>query len=345
METKQSANSINWKLFAGLILSALFLYLAFRQVDFKKTGEILASADFKYLLPVVFITAAQFIIRAWRWEILLHPLKKTGFQNRLLAILIGFAANCVLPARLGEFIRANSLGQAEKISKSSVFGTIVVERLFDGFILLFVFLIGLLFTELPHEMQNIYINLRRSAVLFFCVFILIIIFILGLRHKTSLFIRMIEKAFFMFSKEMKSRLILIIKNFALGLSPVKGLYSFIIIILWSLFLWLSFLVQIQLIGESIGVTLPFITSFIIMAMLSFGVMIPSAPGYIGTFHLSVQYGFMFFGVSSEEAFSAAILLHASSFLPTILLGVFAFIRMQAIYGKIDISKEAKKKPL
>jgi uncharacterized membrane protein YbhN (UPF0104 family) len=71
-------------------------------------------------------------------------------------------------------------------------------------------------------------------------------------------------------------------------------------------------------------------------MASIGVAIPSAPGFIGTFHLSVQYGFMFYAVSSEEALSAAILLHASFFFPTILLGCFAFIVVQARNGRINL---------
>ena len=78
-------------------------------------------------------------------------------------------------------------------------------------------------------------------------------------------------------------------------------------------------------------------------MVALGVAIPSAPGFIGTFHLSAQYGFMFFAVSAEDAFSAAILLHASFFFPSVLLGVLAFIRIQAVVGKIDIEEMAHKK--
>jgi uncharacterized protein (TIRG00374 family) len=341
MVSKRSIKTINWKLWAGLILSALFLYLAFRQVDLKKTGKIILSSDLRFLLPAFLIIIAQYLIRAWRWDILLRSIKHTGFNNRFLSVLIGFAANCVLPARLGEFIRANSLGQAEKISKSASFGTLVIERLFDGFVILFILIIGLFFTEFPADMTQIGINLRRSAVLFSCAFIILIVFIAGFRYRTDLFTRVIYKLFFMFSDKMRSKIVLIVENFALGLAPVRGFYSWCIVIIWSILLWSLSLLQIQLIGASIGVKLPFITSFIIMGMLSMGVMVPSAPGFIGTFHLSVQYGFMLFGVSPEEGLSAAILLHASFFVPTIFLGLIAFTRMQVLYGKIEVGKEVK----
>lgn len=341
MGNKPPSSSMNWKLWTGLILSALFLYLAFRQVDFKKTGAIIASSDFRLLVPAVLITIAQYLVRAWRWEILLSPVKKTGFENRFLSVLVGFAANCVLPARLGEFIRANSLGQAEKISKSAAFGTLVIERLFDGFVLLIILITGLLFTAFPADLAHISKSLRISAVVFFCVLVILIVFIAGFRYRTELFTRIIGKLFFMFSEKIRKNIILIVENFAVGLSPIKGFNSWCIVILWSFILWILSLLQIQIVGAATGIKLPFITSFIILGMLSMGVAVPSAPGFIGTYHLTVQYAFMLFGISAEQGLSAAILLHASFFLPTVLLGVLAFVKMQALYGKIDVGKDLK----
>ena len=332
---------INWKLYAGLILSALFLYLAFKKVDFAKTWAIIKSSDFRFLLPAVLVTILQYLIRAWRWKILLIPVKKTGFRNRFLSVLIGFAANCVLPARLGEFIRANSLGQAEKISKSAAFGTLVIERLFDGVVMLLILFLGLQFARLSTDHALIIKSLKGSALLLFCAFITLIVFITGLRLRTDLFVRILGKIFFMLSEKHKNRIILSVENFALGLSPLKGASSWGIVIFWSLILWCLSLVQIQLISISVGITLPFISYFIILSILAMGVMVPSAPGFIGTFHLSVQYGFILFGISAEEGLSAAFLLHASFYIPTIITGVLAFIRMQALYGKIDVIKEAK----
>jgi hypothetical protein len=94
-------------------------------------------------------------------------------------------------------------------------------------------------------------------------------------------------------------------------------------VFYSFLLWLTHLYQIQLIETSLSVSLPFFSAFIILALASFGAMIPAGPGFIGTFHLAVQYGFMVFGISKEVALSAAILWHASAVLPTILFGAAA----------------------
>lgn len=344
MKGNKIKKNVNWKLWSGLLISALFLYLAFRQVDFGKTVEILLSSKIYYLMLAVIICVIQYFIRAWRWRILLNPLKNTGFLNRFLAGLIGFAGNCVLPARLGEFIRAYSLGQVEKISKSSVFATIVIERLFDGFALLLVLVLGLIYTTFPEKWMHISKYLQIAGLLLFLVYILLIIFIIGFRYRTDLFINIVNKALFFISSKIRKKLAEIIMNFSRGFSPVKGLTSWGMLIFWSLLLWSLALFQVQFIESSIGVELPFIATFIILSMASIGVAIPSAPGFIGTFHLSVQYGFMFYALSSEEALSAAILYHASFFFPTILLGCFAFILMQSRNGKIDIKKIAETSP-
>jgi len=155
--------SLNWKLWTGLLISALFIYLALRNVDMTRLWQVITSAKLFFLFLIIVLTFLQFIVRAWRWRILLEPIKTTGFMNRLCTIFIGFGANCVFPARLGEFIRANYLGHSEGISGSSAFGTLVVERLFDGFTLLLVLLIGLLGTTFPVEWQAISGSLRGTG--------------------------------------------------------------------------------------------------------------------------------------------------------------------------------------
>ena len=111
------------------------------------------------------------------------------------------------------------------------------------------------------------------------------------------------------------------------------------VIIWSALLWFISLCQIYFIEIAIGIKLPFIATFIIQSMAALGVMVPFAPGYIGTFHEFVKKGFLFYNISNEKALSAAILLHGSFYFPTILLGCIAFVMLQKMYGRIDVGKE------
>lgn len=338
MSNKRPVNQINWKLWAGLLLSALFLYLAFKNVDFQQTQETIVSSNYFYLMLAVLVTILQFFIRAWRWRILLSPVKETGFIARLLSVVIGFAANCIFPARLGEIIRADSLGQIEKISKSSAFGTIVIERLFDGFALLLILIIGLMFTSFPDELANTSQNRRETAIFLFISSLLLIAFIKVLKSHTQFIINLMNRMLFMFSNKLKATLSDIIENFVKGLSPLKNLSDWVKAILWSFLLWSLGLCQIYFIEMAVGIELPFIAAFIIQSMAALGVMVPFAPGYIGIFHQFVKTGFLFYNISGEKALAAAILLHGSFYFPTIILGCVAFVISQRIHGRIDIGK-------
>ncbi len=333
----------NWKLWIGLLISALFIYLAFRKVDLPKMWGVIKYSNLSLLALVIFITFFQFIIRAWRWGILLEPVKKTGFLNRLHSTLIGFAANCILPARLGEFIKANYIGRTESISSSSSFGTIVVERLFDGFTMLLVLLIGLIGTTFPAELGSISGSLRVTGFFLFLLYALLIIVLVGFKYKAKSFLRLIEKVLFFLPHYLRSRIIDIIWNFSLGLVITKNPYKWCQAVFYSFLIWSLALCQIELIEQSIGLTLPFIATFIVLAMASFGVMIPSAPGFIGTFHLSVQYGFLFYGIGKEEALSAAILWHATFFFPTIFFGFISFLILQASFDKLSEDSDILKR--
>ena len=139
-----------------------------------------------------------------------------------------------------------------------------------------------------------------------------------------------NRLLFFLPKHLLSKVTEIMTNFSQGLVLIRGCSGWSKVILYSLFLWFTSLCQIQLISYSIGLNLPITAACLILAMASFGVMIPSAPGFIGTFHLAVQYGFIIYGIGKEEALSAAIIWHATFFFPTILYGFVAFIFFQDI---------------
>ena len=275
-------------------------------------------------------------------RLLLEPVKKTAFLNRLASILVGFGANSILPARLGEFIRANYIGHAERISGSSAFGTIVVERLFDGFTLLLVLLVGLLGTTFPGEWRAISGSLRTTGILLLLIYIALIVFLVGFKYKARSFLDLLDRLLFFIPRHLRPKLIDVIWNFSLGIVLVKNPFQWFQIIFYSLFLWFVNLYQVVLIQHAIGLQIPFVAAFLIMAMASFGVMIPSAPGYIGTFHLSVQYGFLFFGIGKEEGLSAAILWHAVVFFSTMLFGLAAYLYLQFSFGKVSENTRALK---
>jgi len=335
---------MNWKFWLGVLISCAFLYFAFRNVDVGLIFLSIKSTSLPFLIPVVMLTVLFYLIRALRWFYLLEPIKKIGLSNLFSSTVIGFAANCVLPARLGEFIRADYIGRMERISKSSSLATIVIERLFDVFTILLIFLFVILFTDFSPEWESIGKALKTGGFLFLIVFLLSILLLIGLKKKTQAFLNIAQNLLFFLPGKIKQKIVDILKDFSKGLVLVKGPFQLLAVIFYSLIFWCLSVLQIYILGLSMGLSLPFLAPFFILVLLCFSVAIPSAPGYIGTFHLACQYGLIFFGFSREKALSMAILLHAAGFIPTVILGLIIFLLQHISLrnltnGRISLRKE------
>ena len=327
--TRNKGAITQWKLWAGLIISFVFLYLAFSKVDLPRLWAVINSARLWPLYLVVAIAFLQYVIRALRWGILLEPIKIVSYSNCFLCVLVGFAANSVFPARLGEFVRAGCLGRKEEIRGGVVFGSIVVDRFFDGFTLLLVLVIGLMGTTFLPQWEALGDGLRTAGVIVLLAYLFLIFSLVGFKLKADFFFNLLGRLLFFIPPSLRTKVIDTLWHFSQGLVLIKSPRKWILAVLYSFLLWFTHLLQIQLIESAVNVSLPFLSTFIILALASFGAMIPSGPGFIGTFHLAVQYGFMIYGILEEEALSAAILWHASTVLPTIIFGALAvfFLRL------------------
>lgn len=329
-----SLKAFGWKLWTGLFISALFVYLALRNVETERLWHVIRRADPVLVLIIIGLTLLQYLFRTYRWAIFLTPLKGTAFWSRFHAILIGFAANFALPARLGEFVRAATLGRAESVSGTATLATILIERLFDGFTLLFFLLIGLLGAPLAEDWKALSGSLRVTGYTLFAAYLVIILILAGFKYKTRACAERLDRLLFLFPGRFRSKAADTFRNFSLGLVLLKGSPSWALAVFYSFLVWATNIIQIELTSRALGLAVPVTGLFLILAMASLGTMIPSAPGFIGTFHLSVQYGFLLYGAGEEEALSAAILWHATLMIPTLFFGLIAFLSSQISLRRI-----------
>ena len=121
----------------GIVVSLFFLWVAFRQVsDVGHLAEALGSANYLWLAPAVALYLLGLLVRALRWRILLLPIARIPTGPLFGILSIGFLVNNVLPARLGEIARAILVGRRHGVSRSAALATVVVERIFDGVVML-----------------------------------------------------------------------------------------------------------------------------------------------------------------------------------------------------------------
>src|SRR5579863_9989320 len=112
----------------GFAFMAAMFFLLLRNIDWKDLWSAFAQFRAIWIIPSLAVYLLGYIIRGFRWEVLLSPIKKCNFQSLFPTLVIGFMANNLLPARAGEFVRAYLNGTKEKISRSASLATILLER-------------------------------------------------------------------------------------------------------------------------------------------------------------------------------------------------------------------------
>jgi glycosyltransferase 2 family protein len=309
----------------GFILSLFFLVIFFRKIDLTSIGTSFQQVDYLYILPFILINLFCVWIRAKRWEYLLAPIKRIKISSLFYATAIGFMANNILPARIGEFVRAYVLGSKEKISKTTSFATIVVERLFDGFTILLIFLAVILWMPFPPDRSRIFTqyHIKMAGFLSFLVYLIVLGLLLALHFHNAKANRLIGFFLKRLPQGLAHKIGQTIESFVLGLEVLQRTRDIGVIIGYSCFLWVANSLSFYFLFMAFHLDLPILAAFFLLVVLTFGVSIPSAPGYIGTFHWACAAALIFLGIEVNLAKSFSLLTWFVGFIPIVLLGLFA----------------------
>ena len=274
------------------------------------------KADYLYLIPAIALVFLMMWLRAIRWKYLFEPIKKIRMASLFSSLMIGFMANNILPARIGEFVRAYSIGKKENLSKSLSLATIVVERILDGFVLLVFLFISLIFFHFPHWVKKTGIYL-----LIFQILILILFFILK-RYKEKVS-QLFNLLFSPISKHLPQKANEILLSFIAGFDVLKGKKQVAFVFLLSFLIWIVIAALTSLVFLSFRFELPFYVSFLFIVIVNFGIiMIPLSPGFIGTYQFFCITALAFWGINESEAMGFSIVYHAIQYFPVTFLGLF-----------------------
>jgi uncharacterized protein (TIRG00374 family) len=299
----------------AIFLSLVFLYFAFRKVDFPELWNVLKNAKYIYVIPNMILVLLAFWLRAFRWRYMVNPIKRIGMNSLFPSTMIGFMANNVFPLRIGEFVRAYSLGKQENISKSAAFATIVVERVFDAFSLLVVLWFVLVFAPLTKEIKivaniTLLINLVALAILVF----------LELRPDSTL--KFIDIFLRFLPMKLSQRAKEVLAKFITGLKVFRSIRGILLILFWSILIWAVMGISNYFIFLAFDLHPPLAASFVLLVIVSLMIMIPSAPGYIGTFQSACVFSLAMYGYDKNVSLAFALVLHASQYIPITFTGLY-----------------------
>ncbi len=298
-----------WSTVIGLVVTVVFLVLVFMNVDFRKVGVALRTANYLYVAPDLALTFTGYLLRTARWKVILDPAKRIPFGSVFTVLVIGFAANNLLPARIGELVRAYTLGRKENLSKSLALATIVVERVFDGITLMGLLAAMAVLSTLPGWGQV----LAKGGALVFGVAALGLAVLL---FQERLTLRLVELVLRPLPKRLSAAGNRIVRYFLQGLHALRSGRSLTGIIVISALVWTceaaSYLMLILGFALPIEGASRIYAAIFALTAINLGNIVPTAPGFVGTFEGFAVLALTTFSsdVSKETAVALAAVAHA-----------------------------------
>jgi len=313
---------------AGFFISIILLYFSLRDIKFDEIVKTLQRADYRLLfVPLVFI-AISITGCSFRWSRICGG--NVRFSQTFTALMIGLFVNNVLPARIGELARGYVLSKKTGLSFTYSLSTVLADRFFDlTGLLAITFLFFPKHSLPPATSKAIYVLV---ALLIACILIMIV---LSHRRFASIIARRLQGVKRPFFSEIAQRVLEIQENLRRVNSPLN-LTGFIIL---SIINWLSMSAALYFIALSLGITLDFKYVPFVCALLNMGLVIPSSPGYIGVYQFLLVYLLSIFEVPKPEAFTIAVLFHASWYIPYNVVGAVLAIKEHLKFEEIKDLKE------
>lgn len=325
----------------GLSLSGAAVAWVATRVDLNGLGQAFGRLDWRWLPVLVLTYLSSFLIRGVRWQLMLRPIKSLGWTTATANVIVGFMANNLLPARLGEVVRAYILGRWEGVSKVSVLSSVLVERIFDGLALLVIFTSTAYLGSFAPEHELL---ISRVGTLAAVLFLGAMAGVLLARIRPNWLLGLLKIFVFWAPQEVKDKIFGLCDR---GLHAVAFLrldWTLPVFLLLSMAVWLVEGVVFLLALPAMSLTANPVLAYFTLGLVSFGILLPSAPGYVGVFQGCCLIAFAAFAIPEEIALSYGLIVHASQFIPTTLIGLiylgFKGLSLKAIWRESQRQKES-----
>lgn len=316
-----------WQFWLGVIISAGFLYLALRGLHLDEVWGTIRQANFIWIFPGVVIYFVGVWVRAWRWKFMLRPIKNIPIKTMFHVVCIGYMGNNIYPARAGEVLRAVVLKKREGVPISASLATVIVERIFDGVVML-----GFVILNLPGLTKQISDNTvvdRIHALTLWgslaflgalAVFLLAAMFPARGELVANFFIGHLVP------QRWREKILAIVQRFLTGLEFLRSPQEVLLIFFSSILIWLLETGKYWFVMLAFPFQISFLALMLVNGVINLATMIPSAPGYIGTFDALGIALLKAYHVAGEIAAGYTLLLHVALWLPITALGAYYFAR-------------------
>lgn len=332
---------LEWKAAVGIALGVGLLVYTLRDVDAREVlGEIGRADPWLFLLAVA-ATTAPMAIRAWRWKALLQPVRaETAFRSRFRATMIGFMANNVLPARIGEFARAYALSRMEPVPLVASLGTLVLERILDGIVVVTFLFMAMALPGFP-ALDALGVDDPAGAarvVMAIMGGLLVVLAALVLwpgravAAAEAMAGRLLPGSF-------RRPLIDALEAFLAGIGALRDPRLLFRAAHWSVWVWLVPGLGFWLGFRAFDIHVPFAAALFLQSLIALSVSLPSAPGFFGLWEAAARLGLhTIYGVPLEKAMGFAIGFHMGGFLAVTIWGLVHAWQLGLSLGEVERSE-------
>ena len=313
----------------GVAISFAALYLVLQSIDLGEAVDVVTTADPLPLLTVVGVVGVQVVVRAFRWSLLLPKVEGKRIHWARLAppLLVGYLGNAVLPARLGEPMRAVIVARRERVGMPEALASVLLERVVDVATLAPVAFAAALLANAPAWATQVLGVIAAGGLV-----ILAILTTVGVMPLVRLMDRL----------GLASRPVIrgVIARFSAILGGPSRRLAVLSAAGISVASWFLDAGSVWLVASSVGVELDYPAAMLIAGVGTLGTAIPSAPGYVGTYELAVAGIAGALGVPPAQSFAIAILVHVMTLGPVAIGGAISVVGIGANLGEVAHAAEA-----
>jgi uncharacterized protein (TIRG00374 family) len=304
----------NVRFFFGLLISGACIFYLYSSVEKDKVVDAFLLADPFFVFLAFIVTLGSYVIRAYRWKFLFSDIS-LKFLVSYRALIIGFFMNNVLPARIGEIVRAHTLGKEIGRSRTFVLATIAAERLADGVAISMIF--GVFYYISGHKLDGAR-SISYVALLFLMASFFTVILLLS-RKKIFAFLESLDGRI---NKKAFSYVLIRIQRFITGLEPLFKPSLLGKVVVLSIVVWGIELIAYACITHAFGKDLSIAMLALFLAAVNFSSLIPAAPGGIGVIETFATVALAKVGVVYELALAMVVTQHMIQYIAVGIPGAY-----------------------
>lgn len=332
----------HWKTVAGFAATVFFLWLTLRGVRWSEVAREVRNADFALLGAAILISTLGMHVRALRWKTLLEPVAPgIAWQPRIAGVSIGFAANNIFPARLGEFARTWVLSRQSGVPLTAAFASLVVERALDGIVMIAFLLGAMSMPGFPDVAPAGGVDVRAAARFVAAVSGVMLAGLLWMAFFPRPAVRVAEAvATRVLPERLRRPVVDALHAFLGGLHVLRSPRLLTLSVLWAVGQWAFLATSFLLAFRAFGITEPgYLGAVFLQSCIALAVAFPAAPGFFGVFHAAAVGGLALWGVPQSQAVSFAFGFHLGGWLTVTGMGMYYAARLNVRWGDLRRSED------